>query len=108
MALSYLVLFSVTFQGKTPLSLPEYLKEEKSNMRNLKKILALVLALVMSLSLMATASATDFKDDESIDSYQLAIEVLSGLKVFGGDQNGNFNPKDPIRRSEVEIGRAHV
>ena len=71
-------------------------------MRNLKKILALVLALVMSLSLMATAGATDFKDDENVgETYRTAVEVLSGLKVFGGDQNGQFNPDTPIRRSEV-------
>ena len=71
-------------------------------MRNLKKILALVLALVMSLSLMATASATDFKDDANVgETYRVAVDVLSDLSVFGGDQNGNFNPQDPIRRSEV-------
>ncbi len=71
-------------------------------MRNLKKILALVLALIMSLSLMATASATEFPDDGDInDTYRVAVEVLSGLNVFAGDQNGKFNPGDPIRRSEV-------
>ena len=71
-------------------------------MRNLKKILALVLALIMSLSLMATASATDFKDDANVgETYRVAVDVLSDLSVFGGDQNGNFNPQDPIRRSEV-------
>ena len=71
-------------------------------MRNLKKILALVLALVMSLSLMMTASAaTDFKDDGSIESYREAIEVLHGLGVFNGDQDGNFNPKSEITRAEV-------
>ena len=71
-------------------------------MRNLKKILAMVLALIMSLSLMSIAGATDFPDDENIsDTYRQAAEVLSDLGVFNGDQNGNFNPKDPIRRSEV-------
>ena len=72
-------------------------------MRNLKKILAMVLALIMSLSLMATAGATDFKDDEKVASstYRQAIEVLSGLGVFNGDQNNNFNPDDEITRAEV-------
>lgn len=51
---------------------------------------------------MATASATEFPDDDKIsDTYRTAAEVLNKLNVFAGDQNGNFNPTDPIRRSEV-------
>ena len=77
-------------------------------MRNLKKILALVLALVMSLSLMATAGAADFSDkDEITDKYSTAIEVLNGLEVFKGYDNGaTFKPQGDITRAE--IGRAHV
>ena len=69
-------------------------------MRNLKKILALALALVMSLSLMATANA--FTDDDSItDTYETAVTVLSGLKVFQGYDDGSFLPKGAITRAEV-------
>ena len=70
-------------------------------MRNLKKILALALALVMSMSLMATANA--FNDDDQItDTYATAIDVLSGLKVFQGYNNGEtFQPKGAITRAEV-------
>ena len=69
-------------------------------MRNLKKILALALALVMSLSLMATANA--FTDDDSInDTYETAVTVLSGLKVFQGYDDGTFQPKGAITRAEV-------
>ena len=69
-------------------------------MRNLKKILALALALVMSLSLMATANA--FTDDDSInDTYETAVTVLSGLKVFQGYDDGSFQPKGAITRAEV-------
>ena len=75
-------------------------KEEKSAMRNLKKILALALALVMSLSLMATANA--FTDDDSInDTYETAVTVLSGLKVFQGYDDGSFLPQGAITRAEV-------
>ena len=73
-------------------------KEEKSAMRNLKKILALALALVMSMSLMATANA--FTDDDSItDTYETAVTVLSGLKVFQGYDDGSFLPHGAITRA---------
>ena len=69
-------------------------------MRNLKKILALALALVMSMSLMATANA--FSDDEKItDTYETAVTVLSGLKVFQGYDEGDFRPQGAITRAEV-------
>lgn len=71
-------------------------------MRNLKKILALVLAVVMSLSLMATASAADFTDASSInEKYETAVEVLEGLGVFRGYQDGSFQPTGSITRAET-------
>ena len=74
-------------------------------MRNLKKILALVLALMMTVSLMVVASAAtsieDYEDADSVsDQYVAAVDVLTGMGLFKGDENG-FRPQDPINRAEV-------
>lgn len=70
-------------------------------MRNLKKILALVLALVMSMSVMSVASA-DFKDSDKVNGkFATAVEVLNGLRVFKGYEDGTFNPTGAITRAEV-------
>ena len=72
-------------------------------MRNLKKILALVLALVMSLSLMATAGAASFPDVDAENPYATAIEVLDGLKVFQGFEDGTFKPTDSLNRAQAAV-----
>jgi hypothetical protein len=70
-------------------------------MRNLKKILSLALALVMTLSVMSVASATTYSDSSKITAkYAEAVDVLSGLGVFEGDDEG-FRPQDNISRAEV-------
>jgi hypothetical protein len=70
-------------------------------MRNLKKILSLALALVMTLSVMSVASATTYSDSSKISAkYAEAVDVLSGLGVFEGDDEG-FRPQDNISRAEV-------
>ena len=75
-------------------------------MRNLKKLLALVLAMVMAFSLMLSASAADVKfedypDKDSITAeFVEGVQVLTGLKVFQGDENG-FRPSDTITRAEA-------
>jgi len=80
------------------------LKEEKSTMRNLKKILALVLALVMSLSLMATAGASSFPDVDAENPYATAIEVLDELKVFQGyKEDGTFRPTETLNRAQAAV-----
>ena len=74
-------------------------------MRNLKKFLALVMAMVMAFSLMLSASAAntakDFDDASSItEAFVEATDVLTGMKVFQGDEGG-FRPADTITRAEV-------
>ena len=69
-------------------------------MRNLKKILALVLAMVMTFSVMATANA--FSDDAQINAdYDVAVNVLAGMGVFEGYEDGSFRPTGAITRAEV-------
>ena len=74
-------------------------------MRNLKKILALVLALVMVIGLMGVASAakpgTSYKDDAAIGNYDEAVQVLTALGIYEGDENAAFNPNNTITRAEV-------
>ena len=67
----------------------------------MKKLLAMVLALVMTLSLAVSANAA-FKDVKDIDeTYAEAVEVLTGMKVFKGYEDGSFLPKNAITRAEV-------
>ena len=74
-------------------------------MRNLKKFLALVMAMVMAFSLMLTVNAkdivTEFGDRDQVDpAFAEAVDVLSGMKVFQGDEGG-FRPASNITRGEV-------
>lgn len=68
-------------------------------MRTLKKVLALSLVFAMAFTMMAGAA---FKDQDKIDSSLTSdIQLLTALGVFKGDENGNFNPTDNVRRSEA-------
>lgn len=68
-------------------------------MRTLKKVLALSLVFAMAFTMMAGAA---FKDQDKIDSsLNDDIQLLTALGVFQGDENGNFNPTDNVRRSEA-------
>lgn len=68
-------------------------------MRTLKKVLALSLVFAMAFTMMAGAA---FKDQNKIDpSLTNDIQLLTALGVFKGDENGNFNPTDNVKRSEA-------
>ena len=70
-------------------------------MRNLKRALSLALAAAMLISLMVVgASAAENYGDEASISHTEAVDVLTGLGVVGGDQNGNFNPTATLTRAE--------
>ncbi len=67
-------------------------------MRNLKRVLALVIAFSMMLSVVAFANYADVDADAD---YAGAVELLSALDIFQGDENGNFNPDNTITRAEM-------
>lgn len=70
-----------------------------NHMRTLKKVLALSLVFAMAFTMMAGAA---FKDQDKIDSSLTNdIQLLTALGVFKGDENGNFNPTDNVKRSEA-------
>ena len=64
----------------------------------MKKLLALVLALVMTLCLCVTSNAA--YDGEEFD-YATAVEVMTKLGVFQGDENGKFNPTGILTREQA-------
>ncbi len=70
-------------------------------MKNLKKLISVIIAVIMLVGSFATVSAADYADVESTNSYYKAIKVLSGLGIVNGDDEGNFNPKSDIKRSEM-------
>ena len=64
----------------------------------MKKLLALVLALVMTLSLCVAGNAAYAGEDFD---YQEAVDVMTAVGVFQGDENGRFNPKDILTREQA-------
>ena len=69
-------------------------------MRNLKRALSLALAAAMLVSLMVVgASAASYGDQDKVSQAE-AVDVLTGLGIVGGDQNGNFNPTATLTRAE--------
>ena len=73
-------------------------------MRNLKKVLSLVLCVAMMLSVMVMSTgATSFSDeDEFSPQYKEAAEVLTGMGVIQGYEDGSyFLPQRNITRAQV-------
>ncbi|MBQ2614812.1 MAG: S-layer homology domain-containing protein [Clostridia bacterium] len=73
-------------------------------MRNLKKVVALVAVFAMMVSTVAFAQT--YSDVVETDVYAEAVETLSALGIFTGDDADNdgvmdFRPADTITRAEV-------
>ena len=72
-------------------------------MRNLKKVLSLVLcvAMLLSVMVMGTGAASFTDQDEFSDNYAEAAEVLTGMGVIQGYDDGSFLPQRNITRAQV-------
>ncbi len=71
-------------------------------MKNLKKLVSVILTVAMLVSSLAALSVSAAYDDvDASNSYAKAIEVLSGLSIAKGDEEGNFNPTADVKRSEM-------
>ncbi|MBR4874808.1 MAG: S-layer homology domain-containing protein [Clostridia bacterium] len=71
-------------------------------MKNLKKLVSVMVTVAMLISSLAAVSVSaDYNDVDATNSYYKAIKVLSGLGIVKGDDEGNFNPTNDIKRSEA-------
>lgn len=71
-------------------------------MKNLKKLVSVIVTVAMLISSFAALSVSAaYPDVDESNSYAKAIEVLSGLGIVKGDDEGNFNPTNDIKRSEM-------
>ena len=64
----------------------------------MKKLLALVMALVMTLGLATVAANAAYPDAADVELKE-AVEVMSAVGVFQGDENGNFKPQANLDRA---------
>ncbi len=68
-------------------------------LKNLKKVISTIAAVAMLASSVA-AFAVDFPDVDESASYAGAVELLTGLGIVDGDDNGKFNPDNTVTRAE--------
>ena len=68
-------------------------------MKNLSKVLSLVLALAMIVGVF-TIGAAAFTDDEDI-KYDEAVEVMAGIGVINGFEDGSFDPDGTLTREQA-------
>lgn len=69
-------------------------------MRNIKRILAMSLATVMLCASMVVGSAASFNDADKIVNTE-AVTVTTGLGIFAGTTDGNFNPTGTTTRAQM-------
>jgi hypothetical protein len=74
-------------------------------MKHLSRVLSLALVIALSLGLVVTAGAKnvgDYPDSDAItEDYLEAVDVLTALGVFQGDDNGSLNPQNTFTRAQA-------
>ena len=74
-------------------------------MKNLKKVLSLILVVAMACSFMMFASAKDYEDftdaKDISEQYLEAVDVISALNIFVGDDTGALNPQGTFTRAQA-------
>jgi hypothetical protein len=74
-------------------------------MKHLSRVLSLALVIALSLGLVVTAGAKnvgDYPDSDAITpAYVEAVDVLTALGVFQGDDNGSLNPQGTFTRAQA-------
>ncbi len=70
-------------------------------MKNLKKTLAVVLAFAMILSMGAVSTFAAYSDVTAGTIVSEAVDVLSGLKILTGFEDGTFKPEDTVTRAQM-------
>jgi hypothetical protein len=75
-------------------------------MRNLKKSLALVLALVMVFGLCTIGAGAAFENETL--QYTTPVQVMAGMGILTGDENGVFNPTGELTRAAAAKIVAYV
>ena len=69
-------------------------------MRNLKKTLAVVLAFAMILSMGLTSMAA-YSDVTAGTKVSEAVDILSGLNILTGFEDGTFKPEETVTRAQM-------
>ena len=75
-------------------------------MKNAKKLLALMLVFVMILGI-GTMGASAAFETETI-KYSTPVQVMAGMGILVGDENGNFNPSGNLTRAAAAKIVAYV
>lgn len=71
-------------------------------MRQTKKLICILLALLLGIGTAIPVLAAFPDVDDSAD-YAEAVEYLSDIGIFSGDDRGNFNPDNAVTRAEMAV-----